>query len=183
MITFELAKQLKEAGFPQEAEEGDRVYYRFGEKEYDYEWVPITEEEHKINEKIKRGEDVPGFMSIMNSSAFVLPGGSLFITTIDGVECKKVYKDTFKIIGERWEEIVLSCDEDKGEWWLGDEDDYIKIPSLSELIEACGDNFIQLHHNRIKKPKWVAFGKNNIEEFGKTEEEVVAKLYLKLNER
>ena len=59
------------------------------------------------------------------------------------------------------------------------------IPTLSELIEACGDGFSRLI--REKKDSWSADGwyaerSNPIMVFGKTPEETVAKLWLKLNE-
>ncbi|MCP3684593.1 MAG: hypothetical protein GY861_18150 [bacterium] len=67
--------------------------------------------------------------------------------------------------------------------------DYVKIPTLSELIDACGDGFEELTNTKQVfgninpdeewyargKPKKVSFG------FGKTRKEAVAKLWLKLN--
>lgn len=192
MITLELAKQLKESGFPQEAEEGDGVYYCYCEKEYDYKWIPLIEEEKRM---IKIGGDM--VMNAFNGSACIIEGGSPEITFIDGVECKKVYKNTFKRIGERWDKTVLSLDEDGWEWWLGDEDDYIKIPSLQELIEACGDRFSNLEQMTFEDKEvvydWVKEEGTWHAEYQKgitvqecasgfTPEEAVAKLWLKLNE-
>jgi len=71
------------------------------------------------------------------------------------------------------------------------------IPTLSELIDACGEEFVQLYYFNGSKD-WCASGginmlsKENTEklrqgtttqysEMGKTPEEAVAKLWLKLN--
>ena len=88
-------------------------------------------------------------------------------------------------------------------YWMYDksDDDYVQIvhdgnidnalddeqlfytPSLSELIDACGDEFYSL----IKNEKiWIVKGKEDLSGFrdvfnDKTPEEAVAKLYLKLN--
>ena len=65
---------------------------------------------------------------------------------------------------------------------------HYKIPTLSELIEACGDGFVALTHFDTLNPsawkaeqhiKGVNFG--ILEEQGKTSEEAVAKLWLTLN--
>lgn len=59
-----------------------------------------------------------------------------------------------------------------------------KIPTLSELIEACGDYFKGLTHYEPDSP-WGALAEirgHQIKEYGKTPEEAVAKLWLKLNE-
>lgn len=54
-------------------------------------------------------------------------------------------------------------------------------PTLSELIEACGDEFIALHKG---KNIWYAEGEDEPlepeQQFGKTPEEAVANLYLAL---
>ncbi len=59
----------------------------------------------------------------------------------------------------------------------------LMAPTLSELIEACGEEFKGL--SRIKenpeKNRWVAFGFNSEFAF-QAPEEAVAKLWLKLNE-
>ena len=70
------------------------------------------------------------------------------------------------------------------------------VPTLSELIEACGDEFDKLIRfdtpteeedilcNEIfhcDAPRWKAFSKSFMYN-GKTPEEAVAKLWLKLNE-
>lgn len=52
-------------------------------------------------------------------------------------------------------------------------------PTLSELIEACGDKFRGLS----KRANWRAQDVMGIEEFGDTPEEAVANLYLALNNK
>ena len=56
----------------------------------------------------------------------------------------------------------------------------IKIPTLSELIEECGDGFTSLI--RDSKDRWLIIGLSRVKDF-KTTEEAVAKLYLKLNKK
>lgn len=58
------------------------------------------------------------------------------------------------------------------------------LPNLSELIEACGDNFRNL--NQDTKPKWQANAYKNENggdnfAYGLTPEEAVANLWLLLN--
>jgi len=53
-------------------------------------------------------------------------------------------------------------------------------PPLSELIDACGQRFDNL--NRVLENTWIAEWKT-ISEGGKTPEEAVAKLYIKLNKK
>lgn len=61
------------------------------------------------------------------------------------------------------------------------------IPTLSELIEACGNGFQSLINN--KEEGWIAFTNRKdetgerMETEGKTPEESVARLYLKLHEK
>jgi hypothetical protein len=61
-----------------------------------------------------------------------------------------------------------------------------KVPTLSELIEACGDNFDGLIINRgplsDSRTKWSCAG-NRLVGLGETPEEAVANLWLKLNEK
>ena len=61
-----------------------------------------------------------------------------------------------------------------------DFDSYVYIPTLSELIEACGEDFISLerHHPSI----WSCLGDQGFEESGSTSEEAVMNLWKKLNE-
>lgn len=72
-------------------------------------------------------------------------------------------------------------------WENGHEHCY---PTLSELIEACGDRFINLE--RLRNNKWVCNkeecclqcnpeGWDNYDSIGETAEEAVASLYIKLH--
>lgn len=56
---------------------------------------------------------------------------------------------------------------------------FVKIPTLSELIDACGDRFDSLA--KINS-RWVARG-YNYDDFEETPEEAVANLYLALNKK
>ena len=65
------------------------------------------------------------------------------------------------------------------------EKDSAKIPTLSELIEACGDRFWKLEGS---KGNWHAFYQNTIIPEaklgqGSTPEEAVAKLWLEINQQ
>lgn len=55
-------------------------------------------------------------------------------------------------------------------------------PTLSELIEACGNYFssFQLNHGETRDKKWQAYGTGHWC-YGSTPEEAVANLYLELN--
>ena len=65
--------------------------------------------------------------------------------------------------------------------------DFVYDPSLSELIEACGEKFVSL--NKVIDPKgWSCDIENtdgaiDDETFGKTPEEAVARLWLALNKK
>jgi len=61
---------------------------------------------------------------------------------------------------------------------LPPQEDIIKIPTLSELIEACGEEFDQLCKY---DDCWRAWGKDGDPERGNTLEEAVVKLWLTLN--
>ena len=73
---------------------------------------------------------------------------------------------------------------------FGDGEDY-KVPTLSELIEACGNEFLSL--TQISKVlfkenwrcEWLSNDDECVEEdiYGKTPEEAVAKLWLELNKK
>ena len=58
----------------------------------------------------------------------------------------------------------------------------LPCPTLSELIEACGDSFSSLLNNF---DEWHCYGISNLQIFvkGKTPEEAVAKLWLELNKK
>ena len=57
--------------------------------------------------------------------------------------------------------------------------EYTVIPTLEELIDACGKEFVWLE--RLKTGKWNAQATIVKTVFGKTPLEAVAKLWLKLN--
>lgn len=54
----------------------------------------------------------------------------------------------------------------------------VRTPTLSELIEACGNGLCLAHY----PTEWVAVIGKKVER-GKTHEEAIAKLYLKLNQK
>lgn len=58
----------------------------------------------------------------------------------------------------------------------------VSIPTLSVLIEACGDDFGTLHKRRTTGT-WSAVSSNGRLVLGSIIEEAVAKLWLKLNEK
>lgn len=67
---------------------------------------------------------------------------------------------------------------------------YTHRPTLSELIEACGDDVVlEKSSLRIKKYRWIAgefitnIGEIDRMFFGKTPEESVARLWLALNKK
>ena len=60
------------------------------------------------------------------------------------------------------------------------------LPSLSELIEACGEGFEELVRFKDKNAigaKWGAFTNPKIVSRGNTPEEAVARLWLGLNKK
>lgn len=133
MLSYELAKQLKENGFPQKES---------------YRWDEDTHPEATIEE-----------LRYLNEGR----------VRYEGYYCPALTN----------EEVHT------------DEDD-VYIPTLSELIEACGDDFGTLHH--IHKPKiWTAvsrlFSRNGTklldgyEGKGDNPETAVANLWLKLNKK
>lgn len=83
------------------------------------------------------------------------------------------------------------------------EEKSVYIPTLEELIEACGDNFSGLNHKDTWNPpldypeKWRAYGWSNpiqkppankgmefsLSGYGQTPEEAVANLYIELNKK
>ena len=60
------------------------------------------------------------------------------------------------------------------------EGEHYFIPTLSELIEACGNGFKHLHRG-VGEKEWSARGEIETISYGKTPEEAVARLYIKLN--
>ena len=80
----------------------------------------------------------------------------------------------------------LNCGENRNQL-CGYDGKIYKIPVLSELIEACGEEFYQLLHK--DEGGWYAAGKLHIDGImafnsfgnGESPEEAVAKLYIALN--
>ena len=68
---------------------------------------------------------------------------------------------------------------------LPDGTEEVFMPTLSELIEACGEGFGLLVQHIGKKGKWYNTNSNStndgIQTFGDTPSEAVAKLWLSLN--
>lgn len=64
-------------------------------------------------------------------------------------------------------------------FFTADSDRAYMIPTLSELIEACGEDMFELRRNPGKK--WFAGDGESLYGTGKTPEEAVANLYLALN--
>lgn len=63
-------------------------------------------------------------------------------------------------------------------------DEIVYEPSLSSLIEACGDEFQRLHayYQKLRKPtEWGAWSNVGAVGFGATPLEAVARLYLALH--
>jgi len=56
-------------------------------------------------------------------------------------------------------------------------------PTLSELIDACGEEFVALIAPTVIEKRWSAVRLLRTDLFGKTPEEAVAKLWIKLNEQ
>ena len=143
-MNYELAKQLKEAGFPQNFDIGDWFY---------------TE---RVNKHIwEKPRCIGGLKTHLKY---------------------KTYKESYKEVPEcecDWCLTVL------GEMGI---EKVIKIPTLSELIEACGEDFQKLEKiisDRLGN-KWQGVGGEGIRDIeieAKFPEEAVAKLWLKLNEK
>jgi len=72
-----------------------------------------------------------------------------------------------------WGDLGQGCSEECGKE---------HCPTLSELIEACGDGFGKLEKHR-PNIGWGAYADNGIDEFGLTPEEAVARLWLALNKK
>ena len=85
------------------------------------------------------------------------------------------------------EPYCLDCKNWKKERCLleGHNTDYIKVPTLSELIEACGERFGSLVQTNMRDKNWMAVWESEpLEEeyiYGQIPEEAVAKLWLELN--
>lgn len=57
-------------------------------------------------------------------------------------------------------------------------------PSLSELVEACGDKFLNLSIDLGRNGQWMAFATDRVcEGRGQTPEEAIAYLWLMINKK
>jgi len=66
---------------------------------------------------------------------------------------------------------------------FGSPNEVVYLPTLSELIEACGDQFYCVEKNLKEAPLWTATGWDDDFGVGQTPEEAVAKLWLALNQK
>jgi hypothetical protein len=62
-------------------------------------------------------------------------------------------------------------------WRSGDR---VYVPTLEELIEACGENFVSLHRQH---DGWLAYANYDQRCFAETAAEAVARLWLALQKR
>ena len=85
-----------------------------------------------------------------------------------------------KVGGNYW----IAQDKPLPQIWGQAPEETVLIPTLSELIEACGDDLDSLVRDMSENKLWIAYrqdGDGSGE--GKTPGEAVAKLWLKLNEK
>lgn len=71
-------------------------------------------------------------------------------------------------------------------WFFADESIRNYIPTLSELIEACGEEFYGLNRQNYVGyvGMWGAFSRSSLDAIvGSTPEEAVARLWLELNKK
>jgi len=61
------------------------------------------------------------------------------------------------------------------------EDDWAYIPTLPELIDACGYDFVSLERHNTEGNIWSCLGDKGFGVLGSTSEEAVAKLWLALH--
>ena len=112
--------------------------------------------------------------------------------------CKELKDAGFSQREQEWSKYISSDEDHKQCWGWNRIPTDVYCPDLLELIEACGDGFIELEFKNGSKD-WVArggtdltfLGKEQIKpgindfqyaEWGKSPEEAVAKLWLKLND-
>jgi len=112
------------------------------------------------------------------------------------------YKLALQLKNAGWKQIVFTCRKDDHFCNVDKEDCIIEplgFPTLSELIEACGEEFCELvrSNNYTVKPMWLAypseeaFNKSGNDcvldccgyEIGSTPEEAVANLWLAINKK
>lgn len=138
-MNYELAKKLKDAGFPQEMKFGDILLFE------DKEWI------HTGGGHLESDGKKEGFYAEKCGNCCVEAG---------------IYDS---------KSLVRNIYDEEG----------IKIPTLSELIEACGDKFGWLKRLEVFNVTWEAAcnimpGKIFLEP---TPEEAVANLWLELNKK
>lgn len=150
-MTYELAKQLKDAGFPQNV---DSMVY--GEDGVDFRFL------------IYRGI---GWHRTYDSS---------IVETVEELREKPV-KDWY---GKGRASIYFSktyLESEEGKELT------VYVPTISELIEACGDRFNNLYLMNVGthgEDKWYCCDRKLSNHcFGKTPEEAVANLWLALNKK
>jgi len=80
-------------------------------------------------------------------------------------------------VGYRRDNCWYDGDGELSDWWNGE--DSVYIPTLSELIDACGNEFRSLI-KRSCSHFWRAEEQSGIETEAKSPEVAMAKLYLKL---
>ncbi len=136
IISYELAKKLKDAGFPQVFKAGSCVLYK--------------------NERyIHTGGGHNG-----NEGLYVREGHTCCLDEYNKEDSDVDINNFIKNI---------------------EDTDLLLLPSLSELIEACGESFYSLDRSNLG---WQCSGEKHIvSNFFKTPEESVANLWLKLNEK
>ena len=71
----------------------------------------------------------------------------------------------------------------KSDYCIVDECDFCSPPSLSELIEACGNGFDYLFRKNNDGSLWIATTNGGDEYEGETPEIAVAHLWLELNKK
>ena len=112
-----------------------------------------------------------------------------FEIMLDYEICKKLKEEGFpqEIEGRprMCDEVWFEDEEVLGEHYIGlreEGENYIKIPSLSELISVCGKNFYWLKRRAWggQKDQWEAKSLDMKYGFGKDAEEAVANLWLNL---
>ena len=132
-MNYELAKRLKDAGFPQEP----RVDIGGIDGDFRGGFYFICKRDLNEPSGIAVGEVAPNFLD------------------------QRQYADYLNFDGE-----------------------LVKIPQLSELIEACGERFKGLtRHSKDEVIQWGATNGEDCLRFGPTPEEAVARLWLALNKK
>lgn len=98
---------------------------------------------------------------------------------------KELKEAGFPKDGFEYEESIPEVQVAPGVSIPGDAPRWRNLPTLSELIEACGDGFYALKNYREPDVEWVAMTDVTVPQnhYGKTPEEAVARLYIALNKK